>query len=97
MAAERMGALGPQTRPRPSPAPAGVGEGWVPAPRPRPRAREFPDQRTAASSDFRAKGQAQRAARKPHPAFPFSMDRVFSLCHCTALVFSHLNKNNSYV
>lgn len=34
-AAERIEALGLQTRPRPSPAPAGVGEGWVPAPRPR--------------------------------------------------------------
>lgn len=38
-AAERMGALGLQTRPRPSPAPARVGGGWVPAPGPRPRAR----------------------------------------------------------
>lgn len=68
VAAEPMGAQAPQTFPRPSLGWRGVGAGSSPGSASVAPGPLVPDQRTAASSDFRAMG---RATRRLHLTFLF--------------------------
>ena len=83
VAAEWMGALGPQTCPRPSPAPAG--EGWVPAPRP------------AAPGPLVSGSENHGLFKLKSDGLGPEGNRTGASYCADALVFSHLNKNNSYV